>query len=142
LYQSTYSGDFFKMKHLAYITLLATSLSLSSARAQSEPIVPFMPATALEDSQATSIANQARPSSTQINFDLLPFLADERKKLEAALIKRDAEIIRLMNELTRVRIEHKECEIEYKTCRRETTLQLIFGGLATVTSAYAGYKCQ
>ncbi len=129
------------MKHLAYITLIAIGLGFSPAKAQSEPIIPFMPAVVMVDSQA-NITNQAGSASTQINFDLLPFLADERKKLEAALIKRDAEIIRLMNELTRVRIEHKECEIEYKACRRETALQLVFGGLATVTSAYAGYKCQ
>ena len=78
---------------------------------------------------------------SNFQFEILPFLADERKKLENIIVKKDSEIIRLMNEVTQLKIELKECNVEYKSCRNETTAQLILGGLTTLTSAYAGYKC-
>jgi hypothetical protein len=119
-----------------YRFYLLSFLSISTIHAQEcdTQVQSIDPATSLSNNLIVDQKNN-------IHFEILPFLAEERKKLESIIVKKDSEIIRLMNEVTRLKIELKECNVEYKSCRNETTTQLILGGLATLSSAYAGYKC-
>ena len=118
---------------LCLLVFLIPSLALSQEYSCAFPEA----STALAPAPSSSI----QPPTNALSFELLPFLSEERKKLEAIIVKRDAEIIRLMNELSRVRIDLKECSVEYKSCRNSTIAQLVLGGLTTITGAYAGYNC-